>query len=689
MFRCVKSFTMASSTNDSLSRVLTLVFTDLADSTALKTERGDQASGDLISRHREHVTQLAERCDGRIIDWAGDGCFLTFETSSGAVTFALRLQQIHHYESDLPGVRVGMHMGEVTEKSGPGDAPRIEGLAVDLSARVSGLAQPGQVLLSSAVHQSAKQRIGIHEFGQPIRWETHGPYTLKGFDEAMDVREAGLEGLSPFTKPEASEKAWPSDQGKQGEGSAADAPIRKLAVLPLENISGDPEQEYFVDGMTEAIITELAKIKALRVISRTSVMQYRNTTKKLSTVAKELGVDALVEGSVVRAGDQVRITAQLIRGATDEYLWADSYDGSIEDILKLQKDVALSIADEIKIAVSYEERSRLETETKIDPEVYDLLLKAEHALFSVSNDTVRETRQYLHQANAIDSNVAKTHAMLVSVRWLGTTYGHVRTVDVMPSVSRSARKALRLDDSEAEAHAALGLTALAYEWDWEEAEYRFNRALELDVNKQWGYGGLTYLYCSQGRFDEAYEINRKHTQLDPRAAFPLQNLCLIHLLNRNGAESAEAARVAIRHSPDQIGAYIDGACGAMLAEDYALAVERLDHVIGVDGRVPLFLALRGYATGLAGDFAVAEQVLAELLERAEKEFVLSHALVLLYSTLGRLDDALEALEQSFLDRDWQMIWLQTTHLYDPLRDDPRFQDILRRMNFPEMGTTND
>src|SRR2546428_7052474 len=196
-----------------ISRILTLVFTDLADSTALKTQRGDQAIGALLTRHRAHVRRLAAESGGRIIDWAGDGCFLAFETPSAAVLFALRLQQAHGKEPDLPGVRTGIHMGEVSERPGPdGDVAhrRVEGLAVDLAARISGLARPAQVLMSSSVADSARQRFDSGAFGQPIRWRTHGSYSLKGFDEALEIREAGIEGLAPFEAPAASEKATPT-----------------------------------------------------------------------------------------------------------------------------------------------------------------------------------------------------------------------------------------------------------------------------------------------------------------------------------------------------------------------------------------------------------------------------------------------------------------------------------------------
>ena len=193
-----------------VSRILTLVFTDLADSTALKTQQGDQRVGELIARHRALVSTLAAASAGRVIDWAGDGCFLTFETPSAAVTFALRLQQAHSEEPDLPGVRTGIHMGEVSERSGPGGngaPPRVEGLAVDLAARICGLARPAQVLMSSAVADSARQRLDVQGFSRPIAWRSYGGYSLKGFDKALEIAEAGLEGVAPFAAPVASEKA--------------------------------------------------------------------------------------------------------------------------------------------------------------------------------------------------------------------------------------------------------------------------------------------------------------------------------------------------------------------------------------------------------------------------------------------------------------------------------------------------
>jgi class 3 adenylate cyclase len=189
------------------SKVLTLVFTDLVDSTALKTEHGDSAVNDLLSRHRNHVAKLASDSSGQIIDWAGDGCFLTFETSSAAVMFALQLQQAHAAESDLPDVRIGIHLGEITETIGPDGAPQVKGLAVDVAARIEGLAKPGQILMSTTVYDNARQRLGVDTFGEPILWRAHGSYKLKGVDKPFEISEAGIKGVAPMSAPKAGEKA--------------------------------------------------------------------------------------------------------------------------------------------------------------------------------------------------------------------------------------------------------------------------------------------------------------------------------------------------------------------------------------------------------------------------------------------------------------------------------------------------
>jgi adenylate cyclase len=357
------------------SRTLTLVFSDLADSTALKQQLGDLAVGELISRHRMHVTTIASSTAGRIIDWAGDGCFLTFQTPTAAVEFALRLQQAHQGEPDLPGVRIGVHMGEVSEGTGPGGDvanPRVEGLAVDLAARICGLARPAQVLMSAGVADSARQRLNSQQFDQPVDWRSHGTYALKGYDGPLEILEVGCAGVASFAAPLAGEKAQPVQFARAlpannrllragavvivlaiaGVGtwwwSTPPSPsvnvTKSVAVLPFVAMSSSESDGYFADGLTEEILNALTTVPGLLVTARTSSFHFKGKNLPIPEIAAQLGVAHILEGSLRPAGDKVRISAQLIRAIDGTRLWSETYDRAPNDVLTVQSEVAQRVA---------------------------------------------------------------------------------------------------------------------------------------------------------------------------------------------------------------------------------------------------------------------------------------------------------------------------------------------------------
>jgi len=486
----------------SASRILTLVFTDLAGSTALKSQRGDAVVGDLIERHRQLVRRIAAESGGRIIDWAGDGCFLTFESASAAVSFALQIQLEHSRAPDLPAVRAGIHMGEVTERPGPeGDAahPRIEGLAVDLAARIADLARPAQVLMSAAVGDSARQRIDDRPFREPVRWHSYGRYLLKGFDEPLEGREAGLDGIARFIAPPASDKGSPTVTPRRHppalvvaslivlcaafasllwwraplpsalpNPASAPSPASEatelpdfggrpaIAVLPFDNLSPDPEQAFFADGLAEDLITRLSTWRAFPVIARNSSFQYRGGDIDLKRVSRELGVRYVVEGSVRRAGDRIRVTAQLIDTASGEHVWARVYDREVTDVFALQDEISATIAASLVGDLTHAEGERARQRGTEDLEAWHLYqLGLRHADRYTVEDFAA-ARRLLEQAVSRDPHFATAHATLALAGVAELMLGGVDSRDQMVSAAlASARRAVALDLRDPTAHAAL------------------------------------------------------------------------------------------------------------------------------------------------------------------------------------------------------------------------------------------
>jgi TolB-like protein/class 3 adenylate cyclase len=585
-------------TGSALSRTLALVFTDLADSTALKAERGDRAAGDLIERHRAIVRRLASDWGGRVIDWAGDGCFLTFETPSAAVTFSLHLQRAHLDSPDLPGVRIGAHMGEVSERPGPaGDAapPRIEGLGVDLAARIAGLARPGQLLMSAAVADSARRRIDTSAFREPPRWATHGRYEIKGFGEPVEIHEAGFRGLTRFGAPPAGEKAWPvspapSSPGVRGKSIAAacalmlaaaiaylawpDGPLRgavsqvpaprgdasgapafggrpAIAVLPFDDLSPDPEQAFFADGLAEDLITRLASWRAFPVIARNSSFQYRGGDLDLKRVGAELGARYLVEGSVRRVDDRIRVTAQLIDASTAEHVWAEAYDRTVEDVFDLQDEIGSTIAASLVGDLTRAEGERARQQGTENLEAWSLYqLGLQHADRYTASDSVQAVR-FFERALALDPRFATAQARLAMANWMIVSGdGRVASDEELAAALAAARRAVELDPRDPVAHAALGavhLTAgdprnaidatrkavelnpsMPEAWIWfgwaqllagdpEACIVATRRAQDLDPQRPnvWIYEGLALASWETGRYEEALEAARRLVALQP------------------------------------------------------------------------------------------------------------------------------------------------------------------------------
>jgi TolB-like protein/DNA-binding winged helix-turn-helix (wHTH) protein/Tfp pilus assembly protein PilF len=462
--------------------------------------------------------------------------------------------------------------------------------------------------------------------------------------------------------------------------------IRSLAVLPLENLSRDPEQEYFADGMAEALTTELAQISALKVISHTSVVQYKGTKKSLPQIAQELSVDAVVEGAVQRSGDKVEITVQLIHAPTDRHLWAKSYERGLRDVLALQRDVAHAIADEIKAKLTPQEQARLTTARSINSEAYEDYLKGRFLLATQHERGVRKGMAYFQQAIQKDPHYALAYAGLaesyitLSQPWNGA----LSPKEALLQAKTAATKALEIDDSLGEAHSALAHVIELYDWDWQGAEKEYRRALELNPNSDTAHIWYGEYLQVMGRNEEAFVQVRQAMALDPLDAVLASDLGYTFYTARQYDQGILAFQKAFELEPDDGGAHMG--LGWVYGEKkmYREAIAELEKAVNLSNRTDEgSVASLGKVLGDSGRKQEARKLLEELEERSKHRYISPYLIALVQIGLVERDQAIASLEQGYTDRDQWMMFLKVDPHMDDLRSDPRFKDLIRRVGLPQ------
>jgi TolB-like protein/DNA-binding winged helix-turn-helix (wHTH) protein/Tfp pilus assembly protein PilF len=458
--------------------------------------------------------------------------------------------------------------------------------------------------------------------------------------------------------------------------------IRSLAVLPLDNFTGDASQDYFADGMTDELITDLAQIKALRVVSRTSVMMYKGTRKPLSEIARELNVDAVVEGSVVRSGDQVRITAQLIQVPADKHLWAESYQGNVRDTLAVQNQVARAIAEEIRIEVTPQEQAALKSAREIDPEAYDAYLKGRYSWNKRTAGGLAKAVDYFNEAIAKDPNYAAAYSGLADTyALLGDWKFAVMTPkEAMPRAISAARKALELDESLGEAHASLAFCLEGFDWDSAAADREFQRAIQLDPGYATGHHWYAWHLSLVGRNSEAIAEMKKAVNLDPVSPAVNSDFAELLLIAHFPSESIEQSRKTIEMDPAFALAHNQLAQAYIQKKMFAEAIAELQEAIRLSGDSPIFVANLARAYAGSNRSAEAIKLLDHLKKRSTQGPPPVAQIAMIYVALGDKDQAMTWLERGYEERFNPGVLER--QCFDALRSDSRFQDLLRRVGLP-------
>jgi TolB-like protein/Tfp pilus assembly protein PilF len=467
--------------------------------------------------------------------------------------------------------------------------------------------------------------------------------------------------------------------------SSRQVSIDSIAVLPMDNLSGDTEQEFIADGMTGALIAELGKIGSLKVTSRQSIMQYKGSTKSMPEIAQELKVDGIVEGTVLLVGERVRITAELIDAKKDQHLWAEDYERDLSNVLALQSEVARDIAKEIKVKLTPEERDRLSSARPVNSEAYQLYLKGKFFFEKGTLEGINKALGYFQQA------IEKDPACALAYYGEASYYFGLGFFEILPPKQAFAKakslteKALEIDDMLPEAHLMLATTRLYYDWDWEGAEREFRRANELNPNSSDAYEGYASYLSIMGRHDESIIEAKRALDLDPLSLSSITRLASCFLQARQYDQGIIELKRVLELEPNY------GPARILLAASYSikgmhdealLEIQDLRKRLGEDApEIPYLAIARIYA--LSGKTKEAKEILQKAIKLSNQRYLSPFNIARVYALLGQQDQAFEWLDKAYEGRDHWMVYLKVSEMAEYLRLDPRFKALLKKMNFPE------
>jgi len=674
------------------------MFTDIVGYSAL-SQRDETHALELLEEHRRLARPFFSKYKGKEIKTIGDAFLVEFSSAVEAVKCALEIQKkLQKQSALLPAdkkiqIRIGIHVGDIVHREGD-----IYGDGVNIASRINPIAEPGGICFTDQVNAQIRNKIGT-----PI--VNLGKHELKNIETPLDIYKLVLpwqEGV-PLPKPVARAKALPLRKKQwlyflpaivlllaiiiwfvppKSIFFGPSGPLREIksiAVLPLRNLSGDPEQEYFAEGMTEALITELSKIRALRVISRTSAMRYKKTEKSLPEIARHLKVDAVVEGSAQLEGDEVRITAQLIEAGSDQHLWADSYDRDLRNILVLQSEVAQAIARQIKITVTAEDKMRLSGAHPVNSRAHEAYLKGRYFINKFREEAVRTGISHFEQAIEIDSKYAPAYAGLAESYDILNSAGWMSPAEGWPRVKEEATRALELDEALAEAHTLLADVRFLYDWDWEGAEREFKRALELNPGQAISHQYYGLYLSAMARHREALAEIRRAQELDPLSLSISQTVGVLLRFAREYDLSIKQLKETVELDPNFAWAHWSLGEAYLQNSMFEEAIASLQKglILSGDSLIIKVDLARGYA--LAGKNDEARNILDDLLKQFKEKYVSPYNLATIYASLGSKDKAFNYLEMAFEERSNNLAYLKVDPKLDNLRGDLRFSDLLKKM----------
>jgi len=628
-------------------RLAALMFTDIVGYSAL-SQQDEQAALEALDRHRSLMRPLFVRFGGREIKTMADGFLVEFASAVEAVRASLAIQEALADESQR--IRIGIHLGDVVVQ---GDD--VLGDGVNIASRIEKLAQPGGICVTEDVARQVRNKVKVSLVSM-------GTPELKNISVPVEVYRVSVD--SPSIKAVREVTRQPS-----------------IAVLPFVNMSPDPENEFFSDGLTEDILTQLSKISALKVISRTSVMQYKGTSKNLRDIGNELGVSTVLEGSVRKAGNRVRISAQLIDAQTDAHLWAQTYDRELSDIFAVQSDVAEHIADALQAQIKPAEEKRIRHKPTENMEAFEAYLQGRVHLGRRTEDHLRHAIAAFEKAIEYDPKYAVAYTGLADAYIFMSLFEYLPPSVAFPKAREAAEKALSLDSGLAEAHASLGLAKFQHDWDWKGAEASLKRAIELNPNYATAHHFFADYLKGMGRFDEALDQIHEAQALDPLSIAISSGVGHVLYLSRQYDAAINAYRHSLELDPKSVLARLWFGRPFLQKGRYDEAISEIKQAVELSKESTICIAVLAHAYASAGKFEEATGILKKLQERAKTQYVPSYWIGLVYVGFGDKDQAMDWLEKAYEERSAWLAWVNVEPRFDPLRDNARFKELVRKIGF--------
>ncbi len=634
-------------------RLAAIMFTDLVGFTAL-SQRNESVALSILDEQRELLRPVFIRHDGREVKTIGDAFLVEFPSALSAVKCAYEIQKTtKEFNNSLPEerrvhLRIGIHLGDVVESQGD-----ISGDAVNVASRIESLADSGGVCLTRQVYDQVQNK-----FELPLI--SLGTRLLKNVSSSMEVYKMVM----------------PWDATVAALSGRRDA--SRIAILPFANISPDPADEYFADGMTDELIAVLSKIGGLRVVARTSVMRFKGEKATANRIGQELKVGSLIEGSVRKSKDQVRITVQLVDTESEVQLWTETYNRNLQDIFSVQSDIAQQVAKALEVRLGVRENSALRREQTQNPEAYSFYLKGRHRWNLRSENEINRAIKYFEEAIGRDPGYALAYAGLADCYSILGYYAFRRPVAVYPRAKELAEKALSLNESIAEPHASLGEVLMQYFFDWKKAGSELDRALELNPSYATAHFWRATHHMALGRTDDSLTQVRKAVELDPLSMIILTDAARNLYLARRYDEAINQYQRSLDVDPNFPIAHKG------LAEVYAQigkydeAVSEIERAIALSGRSIFILDDLGYIYARAGKREDARKVLEDLDRLANDEYVPSYGRAVICAALGNKEDAMNWLEKAYDERNF-LVYLKVDPAFDTLRKEERFLSLLDKM----------